>query len=92
MHDDTPEGYLLAKAARVCEAGIRRRSLPTNRNQLRQHLAHIRAELRNRRDPLDGFGLSVAGLRSYFTNLGADYHQADLLAGAAAELIQFHNA
>jgi hypothetical protein len=54
MHDDTPEGFLLAKAARVCEAGIRRRSLPTNRNQLRQHLAHIRAELRNRRDPLPG--------------------------------------
>ncbi len=83
---------MLAKAMRVCEAGIRRRSIPSNRNQLAQHLRHIRAQLRTGRDPLAGLGLSVAGLRSYFEHLGADYNEADLLAHAGARLLEQYNA
>jgi hypothetical protein len=83
MFDDSPEGFMLAKAHRV----IKRRALPHSRAELRAAYADINRRLNLGEQPLGAFGKSILGYATYFESHGASEDEAKLLAHSLLEVM-----
>ena len=87
---NSPAGFMLAKAARVCEAGLRRWAVPRTRAELLDCAAVLRSRVRQGKDPiLKSLGYSVAGMRHFLeTEYLLPFDEADIIASAMADLVE----
>ena len=80
---------LVAKAARVADAGMRRR-VPSTRADLLDCAAVIRSRIRHGHDPLlKSLGFSLTGVAHFYVEeFGLTDEAADILAAATIQLVE----